>query len=119
MKRRTERKARIVKKLSKKFVETGHKVFKGAFKCPMAIDEAEEQNTRVKNCYFLGGGLDYWGEGQDAYTAYDEAKRWWSWVGNFPTYPEGHEHEHYPDTGNFKPTTRNLLNLYRELALQG
>ncbi|MDP5429929.1 hypothetical protein P3804_11525 [Pseudomonas aeruginosa] len=66
-----------------------------------------------------GGGVDYWGEGQDVYTVWQDWLMSWEWHGPFETYPEGHRHEYLPDTEGFKPTTRNLLKLASQCQLQG
>jgi len=59
----------------------------------------------------VGGGIDYWGEGQDAYSAWEWLSMNWHWIGKFPAHPAGHEFENFPDTTGFKPTTKNLLRL--------
>lgn len=112
-------KVRIEKKLSKRLVTEAPSLFLDAWIDPDTMDEAWKQGTRVAGCYCVGGGVDYWGEGQDAYTAWAAwtgHSYWaWYWHGDFEPYPDGHELEGYPDTGTFKPTTRNLLKLAREL----
>lgn len=104
-------KARIEKKLSKRLVEIAPKFFKNAWQ-----DDHEEpselaykQGTCVSGIYHVGGGLDYWGEGQDAYTVWDFWASNFYWHGDFPAYPEGHQFEGYPDITGFKQTSRNLL----------
>lgn len=92
------------KKLSKKLKEAAPKLFKDAWKC-------EESNV-----WCVGGDIDYWGEGQDAHTCLGWFLGNWFWVGDFPTYPEGHKFAHYPDTGNFKPTFKNLLKLAKSIG---
>lgn len=106
-------KARIEKKLSKKLVKLAPKLFSGAWVCcggePSEL--AYKQGSCVSNIWYVGGGLDYWGEGQDAYTAW----QWWidnfEWHGPFDSYPDGHEFEGFPDLTGFKQTTRSLLKL--------
>lgn len=107
-------KARIVKKLSKKLAEASPKTFPDTWVCEDIIEEAWEQGSRVSHCLHVGGGVDYWGEGQDAYTVLECMKLNWEWIGKFKSYPKGHEFEGYPDTRGFKPTSRNLLRLARE-----
>lgn len=109
-------KARIEKKLSKRLVEIAPSIFKGVWVDSYEPSElAEKQGTRVSNIWCVGGGVDYWGEGQDAYTAWaawtGHGEWAWYWHGPFDPYPQGHEFEAYPNTEGFKPTTRNLLKL--------
>lgn len=107
-------KARIIKKLSKKLVEASSKIFKDAWVCDEIIEEAWNQGSRVSHVWHVGGGVDYWGEGEDAYTALEYMQMNWYYFGNFPQYKHDHEYYGYPDTGNFKPTSRNLLKLAKE-----
>jgi hypothetical protein len=103
-------KARIEKKLSERLIQLAPKMFKNAWIDKYETSElAQKQGTRVSNIYSVGGGVDYWGEGQDAYTAWEWLTLNWEWIGDFPSYPEGHKLEGYPDTSGFRPTTRNLL----------
>lgn len=109
-------KARIEKKLSKRLVELAPTLFSSAWVDsyePSAL--ADKQGTRVNDIWSVGGELDYWGEGMDVYTVW---AAWtgcgplaWCWHGDFDSYPFGHELAGYPDTGNFRPTTCNLLKL--------
>lgn len=103
-------KARIEKKLSKHLVQIAPSIFKGAWVDKDEPSElAYEQGSRVSHVLSVGGGVDYWGEGEDAYTAWELWQMNWSWHGDFKTYPEGHRFAHYPNTEGFRPTTRNLL----------
>lgn len=104
-------KARIEKKLSKKLVRLSPKIFQGAWIDKELSEKAYEQGSRVSHVYSVGGGVDYWGEGEDAYTALEFMQMNWMWFGNFGVHQEGHRFEGYPDTGNFKPTSRNLLKI--------
>ncbi|MGP0171222.1 hypothetical protein ACSVIJ_04990 [Pseudomonas sp. NCHU5208] len=105
-------KARIEKKLSKKLVTLAPSVFKGVW-----IDSSEpselayKQRTSVSHVWSVGGGTDYFGEGMDAYTAWEWWRMNWEWHGDFPSYPEEHQHHGYPDVSGFHRTTRNLLKL--------
>ena len=109
-------KARIEKKVCKRLVEVAPKLFKGAWQ--EAHEEPTELAYKQRSCvsglYFVGGGVDYWGEGQDAYTALEFMELNFHWIGHFPEYPDGHEFAHYPNVGSFKPTVRNLIKLARE-----
>ena len=94
-------------------VESNSKIFKGAWVDVEVCELAWEQGSRVSHILSIGGGFNEWGEGEDSYTAFDFFKSNWFWYGGFPPYGDGHEFQGYPDTGNFKPTSRNLLNLAR------
>lgn len=111
-------KARIEKKLSKRLFQLHPGHYRRAW---IDKDEPSElaykQRTRVSHVWSVGGGTDYWGEGQDAYTVWTDWKLNWCWHGPFEAFPEGHEFECYPDTGSFRPTTRNLLKLAADCKL--
>lgn len=104
-------KARIEKKLSKRLVEIAPSIFSNAWRDEEISELAHEQRTSVSHVLSIGGGVDYWGEGMDAYSCWVMWRMNWVWHGDFKPYPEGHKHEHYPDTEGFRPTTQNLLNL--------
>lgn len=105
-------KARIEKKLSKRLVQIDPDGYRHAWISDSEPTElAYAQGSRVANIYCIGGGCDYWGEGQDAYTVWEDFKRNWMWSSVFEHYPEGHKNEFIPDTTGFRPTTRNLLKL--------
>lgn len=105
-------KARIEKKLSQKLVSLAPSVFHGVW-----VDKSEpselayKQRTSVSHVWSVGGGTDYFGDGVDAYTAWEWWKTNWEWHGDFPTYPLGHQLHCYPDVSGFRATTRNLLKL--------
>lgn len=108
-------KARIEKKLSKRLVQLFPSLFGDAWRDDECSELAYEQRTSVRHVMSVGGGVDYWGEGEEAYTAW---AAWtghsfgsWEWHGPFDPYPEDHELAGYPNTESFKPTTRNLLRL--------
>ena len=125
---------RIEKKVSKRLVKIAPKLFKGAWidndkewwdtlyehQLKRPLRKCEKQaNTRNNRCkvnhiFSVGGGIDYWGEGEDWYSCFEWLQNNWPWIGKFESYPEGHEFHGYPNTGNFKPTTRNLSKLARE-----
>jgi hypothetical protein len=92
-------KPRIEKKLSKRLVQIAPEMFKDAWK------------DKESHIYCMGGGLDYWGEALETYTAWEWLINNYEWLGDFTTYPEGHELEGYPVISKFKATTRNLLKL--------
>ncbi|KAF1004382.1 MAG: hypothetical protein GAK36_00051 [Pseudomonas sp.] len=110
-------KARIEKKLSKRLVTLLPSLFGKAWVDREPSELAYEQNSCINNVMSVGGGIDYWGEGQDAYTCWALWRMNWMWHGPFESYPEGHRHQHYPNTEGFKPTTRNLLKLAAECEL--
>ena len=111
-------KARIEKKLSNRLVQLHPALYRRAW-----IDKGEpselayEQRTRVSNVRSVGGGTDYWGDGQDAYTVWADWKMNWCWHGPFEEYPHDHKSAHYPNTEGFRPTTRNLLKLAADCEL--
>lgn len=111
-------KARIEKKLSKRLVQIAPSLFPGAW-----IDKDEpsvlayEQGSRVSHILSVGGGVDYWGEGCDAYTVWAAWQMNWMWHGPWGSFPAGHQYEFYPNTDGFKPTTRNLLKLSAQCQL--
>lgn len=108
-------KARIEKKVSKRLVEVAPKIFKGAWQEsheePSAL--AYEQGSCVSGLYCIGGGVDYWGEGCDAWSCLEWMQLNFEWIGGFESYPEGHEFEGYPNVKGFKPTAKNLIELAR------
>lgn len=101
-------KARIEKKLSKRLVEIAPIIFAEAWQ--ESSDEPTElaykQGSRVSGLMCVGVGLDYWGEGQDAYSCWE----WWSgafgYYGDFPCDEEG-----YPLQGYLRPIGTQLLKL--------
>ncbi len=90
---------RIEKKLSKRLAGIAPKLFDNVW-----ID-------KESNVPCVGGGVDYWGEGQDTYSLWQWLRLNWYWIGDFPEHPKGHEFEHFPDATGFKATTKNLLRL--------
>lgn len=54
--------ARIEKKLSKRLVGLLPGVYKYAWKEDGVNEQAYSEGNRVKNCFCVGGGVDYWGE---------------------------------------------------------
>lgn len=104
-------KVRIVKKLSKRLVKLAPTLFRDAWVDTEVMDSAWDQGSRVSHVLSVGGGLDYWGEGQDANTVWEHWLCNWMWYGSFPPYPGGHEFEGNPNVEGFRSTTRNLLRL--------
>lgn len=111
--------ARIEKKLSKRLAKCCPNLFKGAWVLKFEVSElAEELNSKITHCYHVGGGVDYWGEGLDAFSVWQHWLNQWPWMGDFPYYPQGHELEHYPNTRGFNPTTKNLFELAYETEIR-
>lgn len=105
-------KARIEKKLSKRVAELAPSVFQGVWlDKDEPSDLAYTQGSRVKNLVSVGGGTDYFGDGMDAYTAWEWWRMNWEWHGDFQPYPEEHQHHGYPDVSGFRASTKNLLKL--------
>ncbi len=93
-------KPRIEKKLSKRLCEVAPRLFKDAWRC---------KDTGVM-C--VGGGVDYWGEGQDEFTVYEDWRAIFMWHSSlFPVYPEGHKFEDFPNTEGFKVSAKSLIAL--------
>ena len=107
-------KARILKKVCKRLKKLAPKLFLDAWLCDEVMELSWEQGSKVKNHWRVGGACDEWGEGTDDHDLLEWVKMGYYFYGDFPPYPEGHEFEYMPDTGNFKPTTRNLLKLVNE-----
>lgn len=105
-------KARIEKKLSKRLRQLMPTVLGKTW-----IDSSEpselayKQGTCVSHVVSVGGGTDFMGDGEDAFTAWEWWLLNWEWHGDFIPYPEGHRHECYPNTERFKCHTLNLLKL--------
>lgn len=110
-------KARIEKKLSQRLVQLHPALYGKAWRDDELSELAYDQRSSVRHCLSVGGGTDYWGEGMDAYTVWADWKMNWSWHGPFEAHPDGHQSEGYPNTGTFRPTTRNLLKLATECEL--
>lgn len=110
-------KARIEKKLSKRLVKLYLSHYGRAWIDDEHSELAYEQNSSVRHCSSVGGGTDYWGESEDAYTVWASWLMQWPWHGPFKEYPHDHKFARYPNTEGFKPTTRNLLKLAAECEL--
>lgn len=110
-------KARIIKKLSKKLSDILPKKIADSWVDKHEVMEiAYEQGTRVSNCLMMGGELDYWGEGTDAYTVHEWFVDRIVWMLDLPLYPEGHDFENYPDHSSLKRLTgQYLLELARTI----
>lgn len=123
-------KPRIEKKLSKRLLQIAPSLFKGSWVdsawehwpkhyasdnggklTPRQIRENMQLRVSVNHVPSVGGGVDYWGEGNDWWTCWKWFCMNWEWHGQFRPYPEGHRFEGYPNTEGFRPTTRNLLKL--------
>jgi len=104
----------IEKKLSKRLVETAPSLFGKVWIDRDVSEKADSQGSSVSHVLMVGGGHDYWGEAEEAYTVWEWWRLNWYWVGNFQTYQDpGHPQYMYPDTEGFKETTQSLLKLAR------
>lgn len=110
-------KARVEKKLSKRLVALHPALYRKAWRDDEISERAYEQRTRIRHVLSVGGGTDYWGDGQEAYTVWADWRMNWCWHGPFQTYPQGHIHAMYPNTEGFRRTTRNLLKLAAQCEL--
>lgn len=110
--------ARIEKKLSKRLVQEAPNLFKDAWQMvDMPSLLADNSGSNITNTYHVGGGVDYWSEGCEAYSVWEWwADNAWCWHGNFPSYPAGHKFEHSPNTEGFKPTVSNLIKLAKSIG---
>lgn len=104
--------ARIEKKLSKRMVQLFPNLMRDAWVLDDECSErAYKQGSSITHCYHVGGGIDYWGEGQDSHSVWEWWSTNWCWFGCFPEFPSGHRFAHYPDTTGFKATVKNLFKL--------
>lgn len=74
------RSRRLIKKISKKLAP----YFKGAwistFKDELYYKDEWFYKFHTKGIFHVGGGLDYWGEGEEAYTVLEAAEQaFWGW----------------------------------------
>lgn len=69
---------RLEKKLSKRLCEIAPNLFKDAWVDNDVMESACGAGVSTSNAMMIGGGIDYWGEANDAYTCW----KWWtdSWV---------------------------------------
>lgn len=104
-------KARIEKKLSKRLVQIAPKLFRDSWVDDERSDLAWKQGSSVSHVRMVGGGVNYWGEAEDAYTVWSCWRGCYRWVCDFKMHPAGHEFEGMPDIAGFRPTTKNLLRL--------
>lgn len=99
---------RIEKKLSKRIAQILPNEFKDAWVC----DET--------GCLHVGGGLDYWGEGQDAHSVLASFASLcgggYEWYGIFGFYPEGHAFEHYPYPDQKRKTGKRIIEVAQLIA---
>ena len=109
-------KPRVEKKLSKKLALAAPKIFSDAWVDTEVMDSSFDFGVSVSHVMSMCGGVDYFGEGNESCTCLEFMLDSYQWFFGFKDYPKGHEFEGYPDTGNFKPTSRNLL---KEARLHG
>ena len=103
---------RIEKKVSKRLFEVAPSQFYDVWQnneCP--TDYADSKGSSITGCLMIGGGLSYWGEGEDAYSLYDSFMQSWMFCNRFTL---GWDCDNWPDTGKFKPTAKNIISLARE-----
>lgn len=113
-------KARIEKKLSKKLTELLPETYSDAWQgCSSEPSElASRQGSCVSGLMYVGGGLDYWGEGQDEYSVWEHFSLNWYWILDFDVYPEGHRYEYYPNIDGFNCSTLNKIKRIKERNLR-
>ena len=83
---------RINKKLSKRLSEILPNEYKDAWK----MSRSDDDGYILKGTLCLGGGVDYWGEGQDHETIFECYSQQFGWSGIFGFHPEGHPLSGYP-----------------------
>lgn len=102
---------RIEKKLSKRLVELLPKTYHYlAWKC---------NSSQV---FHVGGGVDYWGEGQDSYTVLKDfafGQSPYEWLGMFGFYPEGHRFAHYPIHDKRRRTGKRIIEIAKLIRRNG
>ncbi|MFU1599180.1 hypothetical protein ACM257_17515 [Alteromonas macleodii] len=103
---------RIEKKVSKRLFEVAPSQFHDVWQdneCP--TDYADLKGSSITGCLMIGGGLSYWGEGEDAHSLHTWFMQSWMFCNRFTLDWDG---ENWPDTGKFKPTAKNIIALARE-----
>ena len=139
-------KPRIIKKVSKRLVEIAPKLFNDAWKggwidscmewdylhCserdlgrPLSKNDIKT-NTYLSKCkvnhvYSVGFlGFDLYGDMTEYETVLDWFLTCYDWLALdakiFNEYPEGHKFHGMPDARAFKPTTRNLIKLAKQIG---
>lgn len=110
-------KARIEKKICKRLVQILPDMFKHAQVSSEPTDLAWEQGTSVSGMYYVGGGVDYWGEGEDAYSVLEAFWDIYDWCPPiFNPYPEGHELEGYPQRDKNRWTGKYAIACAKKIA---
>ena len=84
------------------------------------IEESWEQGSMVSNCPMVGGGLDYWGEGEDHYTVlYDFKYHLLEWQGLWGFYDaENDDYYGMPKGAPYRLTGQKLIMLARLVQLK-
>lgn len=99
---------RIEKKLSKRLTQILPCKYRNAWKC---------KDTFVM-C--TGGGVNYWGEGEDSYTVYEDfigtQQSGYIWEALWGIYPEGHQFESFPIPDKKRQTGKRLIEIAKMIA---
>ena len=104
--------ARILKKMSKRLKQVAPKLFKDSWVDSDICEQSWKEGNRIRNIESIGGGLDEWGEGTDYQTLFDFMKTEFIWLGDFDSYPEGHEWEGLPKLpSGYKLTTIKMIQI--------
>lgn len=111
-------KARIEKKLCKKIAEILPYEFYGRAWTDGEVTElAFNQGSRVSSILYVGGGVDYWGEGEDEYTVLEDFKSHVDWHPPiFNPWPQGHKWEGLPMPNKNRLTGKYLIECARKIA---
>ncbi len=110
-------KARIEKKLSKKISEILPLMYKDSWIDEDITELSFKQGVRVSHIVSVGGGVDYWGEGQDYESVFDDFKSSYQWCRPiYNPFPDGHKWEGMPKPDKNKLTGKYLINCARKIA---
>ena len=111
-------KARIEKKLCKKLAEIlPSNFYSHAWTDGEVTERAWAQGSRVSGLLYIGGGVDYWGEGEDEYSVLEDFKTHHNWHKPiYNPYPTGHKWEGMPKHSNKRLTGKYLIECARRIS---
>lgn len=99
---------RIRKKISKRLVDLFPEEFKHAFK----ISSVDELPCGViPGTYCTGGGVSYWGEGEDMESVLESYMQTYGWSGVFGWHPSGHQYFGYPLIDRKRLTGKRIIQI--------
>lgn len=111
-------KARIEKKICKKLAQIlPPEFYRDAWTDSEVTEKALDQGSRVSGLLCVGGGVDYWGEGQDEYTVLEDFKNHYDWHPPiYNPYPDGHQFERLPMPSKKRLTGYYLIKCAKKIA---